>query len=103
MTWAFSPDYIAGSGASFYYGGDVSVPVRDNISVKGHLGYQYVANEGSYVTDNVIDWSLGGWYNYAPYNVDVGLEYVDTDLDKGECVDKCGARGVLTLSKSLSW
>jgi uncharacterized protein (TIGR02001 family) len=99
MTWAFSPDYINGSGASFYYGGDVSVPINESISAKAHLGYDYIANEGSYVTD----WSLGGWYNYAPYDLDFGLEYVDTDLDKGECVDKCGARGVLTVSKSLSW
>lgn len=103
LTWAASPDYINGSGFSIYYGGDVTVPVTPSVSAKAHLGYQYVGDEGPYVTDNVTDWSLGAWYNYAPYDVDFGLEYVDTDLDKGECTEKCGARGVLTVSKSLGW
>jgi uncharacterized protein (TIGR02001 family) len=103
LTWAFSPDYINSSGASFYYGGDVSAPLAYNITAKGHMGFQFVDDEDQYVSSDYMDWSLGGWYNYAPYDVDLGLEYVDTNLDNNECAEKCGAQLLVRAKKDFGW
>lgn len=102
LTWAFSPDYINGSGPTFSYGADVSVPFPGtDFSAKGHLGYTFIDKEKKYAED-YADWSLGVWYKWANfYNTNVGLTYSDTDLSKGECVDRCGATGILTLSKEF--
>ena len=103
MTWAFSPNYINDSGASFYYGGDIVVPLMDTWSARGHLGYQYVNDEGPYINSSAADWSLGVWYNWVDYDVDLGLQYVDTNLDDNECVEKCGSRAVFSVGKDFSF
>ncbi|MBU6234845.1 MAG: TorF family putative porin [Alphaproteobacteria bacterium] len=103
LTWAISPDYINGSGASLYYGSDITVPLMDQWSAKGHLGFQFVGEEGPYVQSNVTDWSAGIWYNWMDYDVDFGLQYVDTNLDDNECVEQCGSRAILSASKGFSW
>lgn len=102
LTWAVSPDYINSSGLSFYYSGDVRVPITDAFSAKGHLGFAFIDDESNYAED-YMDWALGLWYNYAPWDVDVGLQYVDTDLDDNECVESCGSRIILGVSKDFGW
>lgn len=103
LSWAFSPDYINGSGASFYYGGDIIVPIQTAWSAKAHMGFQFVTDEKTYVSSDYADWSLGLWYNWADYDVDFGLQYVDTDLDDNECVEKCGSRALVSISKDFNW
>ena len=103
LTWAISPDYINGSDVSLYYGGDITIPIQPSWSAKAHLGFQFVGDEGPYVTSNVTDWSAGLWYNWGEYDVDFGLEYTDTNLEDNECVENCGSTAVLTASKAFSW
>lgn len=103
LTWAVSPDYINDSGTSLYYGGDIAVPIYDSWSARAHIGFEFIGDEGPYVTDDVIDWSLGLWYNVPEYDVDLGLQYVDTNLDDNQCVEDCGSKAVLSASKSFSW
>lgn len=103
LTWAISPDYINESGVSLYYGADVIVPIQTEWTARGHLGFQFVGEEGPYVDDNVTDWSVGLWYNWSDYDVDLGLQYVDTDLDDNDCVEHCSGRAVLSATKDFSW
>ncbi|MCB1538087.1 MAG: hypothetical protein H6865_06175 [Rhodospirillales bacterium] len=100
-TWAFSPDYINGSGASFYYGADLVVPVVYDLKAKAHMGFQFVNRDNSYIQSGAMDWGLGLWYNYAPWDMDIGLQYTDTDLSKSECREHCGARAALVASKDF--
>ncbi len=103
LTWAISPDYINGSGLGIYYGGDIAVPLPYDLKAKAHLGFQYVTDEGPYIDSLATDWGFGLWYNYAAYDVDIGLQYTDTDLDSDECVEECGGRAALMLSKNINW
>lgn len=103
LTWALSPDYINGSGASLYYGGDIIVPIQTELTAKAHLGFEFVGDEGPYVNDNVTDWSVGLYYNWADYDVDLGIQYVDTSLDENDCVEKCGGRALVSATKDFSW
>lgn len=103
LTWAISPDYINESGVSLYYGADIAIPIQEAWSAKAHLGFQFVGEEGPYLADNATDWSAGIWYNWADYDVDFGLQYVDTDLDESDCVEHCSGKAVLSASKAFSW
>lgn len=103
LTWAISPDYINESGVSLYYGADIAIPIQEAWSAKAHLGFQFVGEEGPYVSDNVTDWSAGIWYNWAEYGVDLGLQYIDTDLDESDCVEHCSGRAVFSANKAFSW
>lgn len=102
LTWAASPDYIAESGPSFYYAADLMVPTGYGITGKAHLGFQFIDDEATYAED-YTDWSLGLFYNWADYNVNFGLEYVDTNLDDNECFDQCGSTAVLSAKMPFGW
>lgn len=105
LTWAFSPNYINDSGMSFYYGADVAAPLQNyglDLTAKAHLGFQMIDDENRYAED-YADWSMGLWYNWAQYDVDFGLQYVDTDIDDRDCVESCGSRAVLSATKAISW
>ena len=88
---------------SFYYGGDIAVPLGSQFTAKGHLGYQFVDDENKYINSDSTDWGAGITYNYAPIDTDISLEYADTDLDKNECAEKCGAQILLRASKDFGW
>lgn len=103
LTWAFSPDYINGSGMSLYYGGDLTVPMGTDFALKGHLGFQFVDEENRYISSDTMDWGAGVNYNYTPYDVDFALEYADTDLDDNECTEECGSRFLLRATKDFGW
>lgn len=102
FTWAASPEYINESGMSLYYGADLSVPLQYGLTAKGHLGFMFIDDEARYAED-YADWSLGLWYNWAEYDVNFGLEYIDTDIDDDECFDNCGATAVFTAKKPFGW
>ncbi len=103
LTWAISPDYLNSSGMALYYGGDVTVPLAGGFSLGGHLGFQFLDEENLYLSSDTMDWGAALGYNYAPYDVDFSLEYVDTDLDKNECTEKCGGQVLLKASKDFGW
>jgi uncharacterized protein (TIGR02001 family) len=105
LTWAISPDYINDSGVSLYYGADLEAPIPVGytaLTAKAHLGFQFIDDEQNYAQD-YADWSLGLWYNWEPYDIDFGLQYIDTDLDDDECAEDCGSRAVLSAAKSFGW
>lgn len=102
LMWAASPDYIAESGMSLYYGADVSVPLEYGFNLNGHVGFQFIDDESNYAED-YADWSLGLWYNWAEWDVDFGLQYVDTDIEDDECFDRCDATVVFTAKKPFGW
>ena len=103
LTWAISPDYINESGTSLYYGGDIIIPIQEAWTARGHVGFQFVGEEGPYLSENATDWSAGIWYNWSDYDVDFGLQYIDTDLDESDCVEHCGGRAVFSAAKDFSW
>ena len=47
-----------------------------------------------------MDWGIGITSNVEGF--DVGLRYIDTDLDEpDECADGCDQRVILSISKTL--
>lgn len=97
---SFSPDYMGDSGVGIYYGSHISAPVYDNLTAHASLGYQFVQDDGRYITDSGADWGAGLSYDVEPYGVDVGLDYTDTSYDKKDCREQCGAKAIVSVSKS---
>lgn len=91
----WSPDYFGGIGDSQYYALDLSAPLPHDFSVSGHLGYNAYASASA---PDYTDWSISVGRTFAKPGIEVDLAYVDSDLD---CGDDCGAKAVLTLTKSF--
>lgn len=96
----YSPDYFAGSGDAQYYAAAVDVPLPHDFSVSAHVGHQEIDDNAAFGADDYTDWSLGVGYELKGF--DLGLTYLDTDLDEpSECADGCGERVIFSLSKSF--
>ena len=96
----YSDDYFQSTQEFFYFYGDYSLPLGENVSLDGHLGYNDV--ELAFGTDGYLDWSIGVTTSAA--GLDFTLAYVDTDLSKAGCfggTKLCEATGVFTISKSM--
>mgnify|MGYP000213684053 CR=1 FL=1 len=102
LTWGISPEYINESGMSLYYGADVAVPLEYGLTATANLGFMFIDDEARYAED-YAHWGLGIWYNWAEWDVDLGLEYVDTNIDDDECMDNCGATAVFTAKKPFGF
>lgn len=95
----YSPEYFNESGFSAYYAADVTIPVVENVSLKGKLGFQFVDDEDNYVASDYTDWAIG--VSYLWNDVDFLLQYTDTDLDDDECAEECGSNIRLNIGYSF--
>lgn len=99
----YSPDYFASSGDSFYWAGNVDVPLTFlpfETTLNGSVGHQWIEDNAAFGTPDYTDWGIGLSSNV--YGFDVGVRYVDTDLDEpSECADNCGQKVIVSISKSF--
>lgn len=101
----YSDDYYAETENFFYYYGDYSLALGDNLSLDLHLGYNDLDEDGGYLSDGAdsyIDYSVGLTASYLA--VDWTLAWVGTDLDGEEYFgldDLVDDTLVLSVSKSM--
>ena len=109
----YSPDYFAETDDFFYFYGDYSVALVDNLSLDVHVGWNlFDSNEafasfigpaaGENPGDDYMDYSVG--LSTSAVGLDFGVTYVGTDLKKAECfagTKLCDDTVVLSVSKSL--
>lgn len=102
----FSNDWVASDESAFYLTGDVSVPLPANFSLNFHAGYSF-GDFWDDVDSEYIDYSVGVGYTVG--NFDLGLKYVDTDLDDGDFwfsdadVFNTEGRVIFTVSTTFPW
>jgi uncharacterized protein (TIGR02001 family) len=105
---SYSPDYFGETDTGIYYeaGADFSLPADFGASL--HVGYQTIdegkASQGGFFSseeDSYVDWSVG--ICNAAGGVDLGLTYVDTNLDDADCFSSsiCDSTVIFSVSKSL--
>lgn len=95
-----SPEYFGDSGHAEYYALAVDVPLPYDLSLNGHVGYQAIEDNAAFGTPDYTDWGAGIGYNWEGF--DLGLSYVDTDLDEpGDCADGCDSRVVFSIGRSF--
>lgn len=109
----YSPDYFAETDAFFYFYGDYSVPLAENLSLDFHLGWNLFDDDEAFASfigpaagenpgDDYMDYSVG--LSTSAVGLDFGLSYIGTDLDKDECfagTKLCEGSIVASVSKSL--
>ncbi len=95
----YSPDYFASSGDSLYVQANAAVPLPQDFSVKGHIGYQTIDDNAAFAFPDYMDWSLGVGYSFKGF--DTSLSYTDTDMSHGDCADGCESRGILSISRTF--
>ena len=101
----YSDDYYAETGKFWYFSGDYSHTLVENLSLGLHVGYNDF-DESSFFgdsdEDSYTDWSVTLGYNFR--GVDLAVAYVDTDLNDEDCFGDsglCGSTAVFSISKSL--
>lgn len=103
----YSDDWLnLDQGSALYTSGDISVPLPNNFSLNFHAGYSF----GEYFNDldtEYIDYSVGVGYTVGHF--DLGLKYVDTDLDNGDAyfsgndVFNTEGRVIFTVATTFPW
>ncbi|TXS94233.1 hypothetical protein FV139_11610 [Parahaliea maris] len=102
---AYSDDYYAETEKFFYYSGDYSLGLGENLSLDLHIGYNDLDQDGGYLSDGAdsyIDYSVGLTASY--WAVDWSLAWVGTDLDGEEYFgldDLVDDTLVFSVSKSM--
>jgi len=99
----YSPDNFASTGDATYVAGYVDVPLPFlpfDTKLSGNIGHQWIEDNAGFGVEDYMDWGLGLSSNIEGF--DVGLKYIDTDLDETEdCADGCEERVILSISKTL--
>ncbi|WP_068809205.1 TorF family putative porin [Thauera phenolivorans] len=92
-SYAFTDAFgAADSDGSQYFDLGASVELGRGFTLDAHVGYSEMKGG----LDNYTDWKLGVTKNLA--GLDVGLHYVDTDLDDSDLADE---RLILSVAKSF--
>jgi uncharacterized protein (TIGR02001 family) len=100
ITFNHSPEYFGDSGDAQYYALAVDVPLPQDFTLSGHVGYQEIDDNAAFGVPDYTDWSLGLGYTLAGF--DLSVSYVDTDLDEPrECADGCAERVIFGISRSF--
>ncbi len=98
----YSPDYFNESGDSLYTHLGVDVPLPNNFTLSGGVGYQEIDDNASFGVPDYTDWNVTLGYDWKDINLFVS--YHDTDLDEpGECADGCDARVVFGISTAFDF
>lgn len=84
---AYSDDYYAKTGESWYFSGDYSFGLIDSLTMGLHAGYSSFDETGflSNDKDDYTDYAVSLTYNWA--SVDFSIAYVGTDLDEEDYFD----------------
>lgn len=91
----YSPDFFGGTGDAVYSAAYLDVPLPYDFSLSAHYGHQTIDQGTDY-----DDWSVGLGYSISGF--DLGLKYVDTDLDEPtDCADGCEERVIFSISRSF--
>jgi len=93
----YSPDFFGGLDDAWAVQGGFSVPMAESLVFDAQLGKQLVKKSRGGV--DYAYWNAGITYSFPI--ADVGIRYHDTDVADRTCGGQCGARAVLTLSKSF--
>ena len=108
---AYSPDYF-GAGVEDYQYLYVSydLPLTDRLGLTLNLGHNQFDNASEMAlflgsaepshNDSYLDWQLALTADVADYG-SIGLAYVDTNLDQGQCLDICDKRWILSMTRSF--
>jgi uncharacterized protein (TIGR02001 family) len=100
----FAPDYSQSGSTGTYVEGQVSIPLPNDFSFSGALGYQFF---GSAQAFEQLTWNAGLSYSWKALTLD--LRYSDTNLSGEECIvrsgfsDGCDARIFGSLSFDTTW
>lgn len=96
----YSPDNSGDSGTGLYssFAGDVPI-LETGVSVTSSYGHQYVDNKINYGVGTYNDWSLGLGYSWQGF--DFALKYIDTDLDKFQCITGCDATAMFSVARTF--
>lgn len=99
----YSPNNFADSGDAYYLAGYVDVPLTFlpfETALNASVGHQWIDDNDAFGVEDYMDWGIGITSNVEGF--DVGLRYIDTDLDEpDECADGCDQRVILSISKTL--
>ena len=98
-----SPEFFGESGdAQYLQGGlDIGLPVA-GVGLSAHVGHQWIDKNATYGVDDYLDWSVG--LTVPVMGVDLGLTYIDTDLEHSTVVTTLNGREdvlITSLSKSF--
>lgn len=102
LNFAYSPDFFGSSGDSFYVAGGFDVPLPQNFSISGGLGFQAIGENDTFGTPDYLEWNFG--LNYEIAGFDFQAQYADTDLSESECFggsNLCQSRVVFSISRSF--
>ncbi len=101
----YSNDWLNLGDDAMYINGGVSVPFADAFSFNAGVGYSF---GDAFEDTEYMDYSIGVGYTVG--NFELGLSYVDTDLDEGDAlfvedsdVFNTEGRVVFTISTSFPW
>lgn len=94
-----SPDYFGGSGAAYYAKLGASTPLPHGFTLDGHVGYQWIEDNDTFLLPDYADWSVGIGYELEGF--ELKAQYIDTSISSDDCADGCDAKGVLSVSRSL--
>jgi len=95
----YSPDNFGETGDASYYEIAAEVPLPYDFTLNAHYGHQEINDEVGFGVPDYNTWGVGIAYNIE--GVDVGVNYIDTDINKTDCADGCDARVIFSVSKSL--
>jgi uncharacterized protein (TIGR02001 family) len=98
---AYSPDFFAGSGAAYYLGGTLSVPLPLKVSLDLAAGRQLIEDQAAFGAPDYTHWQAG--LSAVLYGIKVSGAYVATDLSVAECfggLNVCAARAIVAISHS---
>lgn len=102
----YSNDWVNSGESSLYVTGDASVPLANNFSLNFHVAYSF----GDYwddVDSEYFDYSAG--VGYTAGNFELGLKYVDTNLDAGDFwfsdddIFNTEGRVIFTIATTFPW
>ena len=93
----YSNDFGGTDESSIYLDGAVDIPLPSNFSVTLHAGYSDGDGiDATYGVSNYFDYSVGVGYTAGNFNL--GLRYVDTDIDEADM-----DRVIFTVSTTFPW
>jgi len=99
----YSDEFFGQSGDAQYLQGGLDVPLPvAGAGLSAHIGHQWIDKNSTYGVDDYMDWSVG--LTVPVMGVDLGLTYVDTDLETSTIVTSLVGRDeavVVGVSKSF--
>lgn len=102
----YTNDYSGTDLDAFYTEGNATFELPANFGLTAHLGYSY-GDAFEEVDSEYMDYSIGVTYTLGHF--DLGLSYVDTDLEEGDYffsdqdVFESEGRAIFTVSTTFPW